>query len=63
MEKRGEESGTTGTTMGSLAIIGRSKEGGRGEITVIVEDNYLLSRQSTALSYYSASPCELRCKT
>lgn len=63
MEKRGEETGTTGTMMGSSAIIGRSKEEGLGEIIIIVADNYLLSRQSTALSYYSASPCKLRCKT
>lgn len=34
----GEE---TGTMTGSLDIIGRSKEGGLGEIIITVEDNYL----------------------
>lgn len=31
MEKRGEETGTTGTMMGSLAIIGRSRREGGGD--------------------------------
>lgn len=35
MEKRGEETGTTGTMMGSSAIIGRSKEGGRGRLLLL----------------------------
>lgn len=30
-----------GTMMGSLGIIGKSKEGGLGEIIIAMEDNYL----------------------
>jgi len=42
----------------------REAKGGRaGEAITTMEDSYLQSKQSTALSYYSTSPCKLRHKT